>query len=74
MRIDDRKLKFIDLLVKSDVYKSRSEALRKILEICLEEIDADLKKIDKVVDEIMKLELSFDGMLRKSLNEGRDRW
>ncbi len=74
MRIDDRKLKFIDLLVKSDVYKSRSEALRKILEICLEEIDADLKKIDKVVDEIMKLELNFDGMLRKSLNEGRDRW
>lgn len=57
MRIDDRKLKFIDLLVKSGVYKSRSEALRKILEICLEEIDADLKKIDKVVDEIMRLEL-----------------
>jgi len=57
VRIDDRKLKFIDLLVKSGVYKSRSEALRKILEICLEEIDADLKKIDKVVDEIMRLEL-----------------
>ncbi len=77
VRIDDKKLKLIDLLVKSGVYKSRSEALRKILEIGLEKIDADieyLRKIDKIVDEIMNLELNFGGMLRKSLEEGRDRW
>jgi Arc/MetJ-type ribon-helix-helix transcriptional regulator len=74
VRIDDKKLKNIDMLVKSGIYKSRSEALRKILEIGLEEIDEEIeyiKKIDKIVDKIIDSELNFDGALRKSLEEGR---
>lgn len=77
MRIDDKMLKNIDMLVKSGIYKSRSEALRKILEIGLEKIDEEveyIKKIDKIVDKIIDSELNFDGALRKSLEEGRDRW
>ena len=74
MRIDDKKLKNIDMLVKSGIYKSRSEALRKILEIGLEEINEEIehiKKIDRIVDKIIDSELNFDGALRKSLEEGR---
>ncbi len=77
VRIDDKMLKNIDMLVKSGIYKSRSEALRKILEIGLEKIDEEveyIKKIDKIVDKIIDSELNFDGALRKSLEEGRDRW
>jgi len=74
VRIDDKKLKNIDMLVKSGIYKSRSEALRKILEIGLEEINEEIehiKKIDRIVDKIIDSELNFDGALRKSLEEGR---
>jgi len=32
IRLDDRKLKDLDMLVKAGIYKNRSDALRKIIE------------------------------------------
>jgi|GEM_PF-1665603 Arc/MetJ-type ribon-helix-helix transcriptional regulator len=77
VRLDDRKLKDLDLLVKAGIYKNRSEALRKIIENGMKKVEAEieyLKKIDEIVDKIIDSELNFGGMLRKSLEEVRDRW
>jgi len=77
VRLDDKKLKDLDLLVKAGIYKNRSEALRKIIEYGMERAEAEieyLKKIDEIVDRIIDSELDFGGVLRKSLEEVRDRW
>jgi Arc/MetJ-type ribon-helix-helix transcriptional regulator len=77
VRLDDRKIKNLDLLVKAGIYKNRSEALRKMIEAGMNEINAEieyLRKIDEIVDRIIDSELNFGGKLRKSLEEGRDRW
>ena len=77
VRLDDKMLKSIDLLVKAGVYKNRSEALRKIVGIGMSKVEVEveyLKRIDGVVDKIIDLKLDFGGVLRRSLEEGRDRW
>lgn len=77
IRLDDRKLKDLDMLVKAGIYKNRSDALRKIIENGMKKVEAEieyLKKIDKIVDRIIDSDLNFGGMFRKSVEEGRDRW
>jgi Arc/MetJ-type ribon-helix-helix transcriptional regulator len=77
VRLDDRKLKDLDMLVKVGIYKNRSDALRKIIENGMRKVEAEieyLKKIDVIVDRIIDSDLNFGGVLRKSLEEGRDRW
>jgi Arc/MetJ-type ribon-helix-helix transcriptional regulator len=77
VRLDDRKLKDLDMLVKVGIYKNRSDALRKIIENGMRKVEAEieyLKKIDAIVDRIIDSDLNFGGVLRKSLEEGRDRW
>jgi len=77
VRLDERKLKDIDLLVKAGIFKNRSDALRKIIESGMKDVESEiehLRKIDEIVDRIMDSELNFDGILRESLEEVRDRW
>ncbi len=77
VRLDERKLRDIDLLVKAGIFKNRSDALRKIIESGMKEVESEiehLRKIDEIVDRIMDSELNFDGILRESLEEVRDRW
>ncbi len=77
IRLDERKLKEIDLLVKAGIFKNRSDALRKIIESGMKDVESEieyLRKIDRIVDRIMDSELNFSGALRKSLEEVRDRW
>ncbi len=77
IRLDDRKLKDLDMLVKAGIYKNRSDALRKIIENGMRKVEAEieyLKKIDEIVDRLIDSNLNFGGMLRKSVEEGRDRW
>ena len=77
VRLDERKLKDIDLLVKTGVFRNRSEALRRMIESGMKEIESEiehLRKIDEIVDRIMNTELNFGGILRESLEEVRDRW
>ena len=77
VRLDERKLKDIDLLVKAGIFKNRSDALRKIIESGMKDVESEiehLRKIDRIVDRIMDFKLNFDGILRESLEEVRDRW
>ena len=77
VRLNDRTIERIDFLVNSGIYSNRSEALRKIIEVGVKEIEAEtnhLKRIDEIVDKIMNVELNFEGRLSKALKEGRDRW
>jgi Arc/MetJ-type ribon-helix-helix transcriptional regulator len=65
------------MLVKAGIYKNRSEALRKIIENGIRKIETEieyLKKIDQIVDKIIDSELNFNGQLRRSVEEERDRW
>ncbi len=77
IRLDDERLKDLDMLVKAGIYKNRSEALRKIIENGIRKIETEieyLKKIDQIVDKIIDSELNFNGQLRRSVEEERDRW
>ncbi len=77
VRLDERKLRDIDLLVKTGVFRNRSEALRRMIESGMKEIESEIEhlmKIDEIVDRIMNTELNFGGILRESLEEVRDRW
>ncbi|MBO8181827.1 MAG: ribbon-helix-helix protein, CopG family [Archaeoglobus sp.] len=77
VRLDDQKIKALDILVKAGIYKNRSDALRRIIENGMEKVETEieyLKKIDEIVDRIIDSEIDFGGMLRKSVDEGRDRW
>ncbi|HID43775.1 MAG TPA: hypothetical protein EYP30_08415 [Archaeoglobaceae archaeon] len=77
VRLDDRKLKDLDILVRAGIFKNRSEALRKMIDTGMEKIDAEvkyLKRIDQIVSRLIDVDLNFKGELRKSLEEGRDRW
>ena len=77
VRLDNKKLKEVDFLIKAGVFKNRSEALRMLIEAGMEKVNAEiryLRKIDQIVDRLIDVELDFKGELRKSLEEGRDRW
>ncbi len=77
VRLDERKLRDIDLLVKTGVFRNRSEALRRMIESGMKAVESEiehLRKIDEIVDRIMNTELNFGGILRESLEEVRDRW
>ena len=43
IRLDDRKLKDLDMLVKAGIYKNRSDALRKILENCIKIVEVEIE-------------------------------
>jgi len=77
LRLDDKKLKDIDMLVRAGIFDNRSEALRMLIEAGMEKINAEVKylrKIDLAVNRLINAELNFKGELRKSLEEERDRW
>lgn len=75
IRLDDRILKDLDLLVKAGVYKNRSDALRKIIESGMRKVETEidyLRKIDAIIDRLIDSELDFGGTLRRSLEEDRN--
>ena len=75
VRLDRELLAFIDTLVKLGVYRSRSEALRGLIEIGIEELRW-AGEVFEAVEKLFELEreegeipLRLDGALRQLLEE-----
>ncbi len=82
VRIDDEDLKRIDLLVKRQAFRSRNEAIRKMIKTKLLESLTDDEEVDDLVEVLLKLKKSGNEpvvlRLKKTAAElvagGRDRW
>ena len=61
VRLDNDVIGFIDMLVELGVYNSRSEALRDLVKIGMEELKW-MAKVNKAVDKLFKLEEEVDGI------------
>lgn len=82
VRLDDEDLKRIDLLVKHQVFRSRNEAIKKMIKTILSEPTADDQNVDNLVESLLKLKK--DGKeplilrLKQTATElvagGRDHW
>jgi len=57
VRIDDEDLKRIDLLVKRQAFRSRNEAIRRMIKITLSESMSDVQNVDELVKSLLKLEI-----------------
>jgi len=82
VRIDDEDLKRIDLLVKRQAFRSRNEAIRRMIKITLSESMSDVQNVDELVKSLLKLKKSGTEPVVLRLNRtatrivasGRDRW
>src|SRR2546428_7582172 len=55
VRLDDEDLKRIDLLVKHQAFRSRNEAIKKMIKTMLSESTSDDQDVDKLVESLLKL-------------------
>ncbi len=86
VRLDDEDIKRIDRLVKRQSYKSRNEAIRKMLKEKLSEAEAgedvEDEEVERLVQVMLKMKrsgkepvvLEFDKPIVDIVAEGRDRW
>lgn len=82
VRIDDEDLKRIDLLVKRQAFRSRNEAIRKMIKTVISESMSDDQNVDELVKSLLKLKKTGKEPLVLRLNKpataivasGRDRW
>jgi len=82
VRLDDEDLKRIDLLVKRQAFRSRNEAIKKMIKTMLSESTADDQDVDKLVESLLKLKKAGKEplvlRLKQSVTEivasGRDHW
>jgi len=82
VRLDDEDLKRIDLLVKHQAFRSRNEAIKKMIKTMLSESTADDQDVDKLVESLLKLKKAGKEplvlRLKQSATEivasGRDHW
>lgn len=82
VRLDDEDLKRIDLLVKRQAFRSRNEAIKKMIKTMLSESTADDQDVDKLVESLLKLKKAGKEplvlRLKQSATEivasGRDHW
>ncbi len=82
VRLDDEDLKRIDLLVKREAYRSRSEAIRQMIKAKLAEAMAEDEDVTDLVASLLRMRRRgrqpVTLRLRKSAVElvaqGRDRW
>ncbi|MBO0888237.1 hypothetical protein J2P12_03970 [Candidatus Bathyarchaeota archaeon] len=80
--MDDEELKRIDLLVQRRLYKSRNEAIRKMLSSKLSEELSEDEDVHELVDILLKqkkrgkepLVLRLEKTAVEIVAEGRDRW
>jgi Arc/MetJ-type ribon-helix-helix transcriptional regulator len=75
VRLDDEMVGFIDMLVELGIYSSRSEALRDLVKIGIEELRW-MAKVNRAVDKLFELEeetgdipVKVEGGLRQLLEE-----
>jgi metal-responsive CopG/Arc/MetJ family transcriptional regulator len=82
VRLDDDELKRIDLLVQQKHYKSRNEAIRKMLKSKLSEELSEDEDVHELVGILMKLKkkgknplvLKLEKTAVETVAEGRARW
>jgi Arc/MetJ-type ribon-helix-helix transcriptional regulator len=82
VRIDDEDLKRIDLLVKRQAFRSRNEAIRRMIKTILSESMSDDQNVDELVKSLLKLKKTGKEPLVLRLGKpataivasGRDRW
>ena len=82
VRIDDEDLKRIDLLVKRQAFRSRNEAIRKMIKTILSESMSDDQDVDELVKFLLKLKktgkeplvLRLSKTATATVASGRDRW
>ena len=79
VRLDNDIIDFIDMLIKLGIYSSRSEALRNLIRIGMEECRW-MVRVNEAVEKLFKLEaesgeipIRIDGVLKEFLR-GRDRF
>lgn len=79
VRLDDDTLGFIDMLINLGIYNSRSEALRDLIRIGVDELKW-MAKVNEAVEKLFKLETEYGeipikikGILEELLR-GRDRF
>ena len=69
VRIDDEDLKRIDLLVKRQAFRSRNEAIRKMIKTILSESVSDDQNVDELVKSLLKLKRAGKEPLVLRLNQ-----
>jgi metal-responsive CopG/Arc/MetJ family transcriptional regulator len=82
VRLDDEELKRIDLLVQQKHYKSRNEAIRKMLKSKLSEELSEDEDVHELVEILFKLKkngknplvLKLKKTAVETVAEGRGRW
>ena len=83
VRLDDEELKRIDLLVQQKHYKSRNEAIRKMLKSKLSEELSQDEDVHDLVEILVKLKkkkgkdpvvLKLKKTAAETVAEGRERW
>jgi len=82
VRLDDEDLKRIDLLVKHQAFRSRNEAIKKMIKTMLSESTSDDQDVDKLVESLLKLKKAGKEPLVLRLKQtstelvasGRDHW
>ena len=67
--IDDEDLKRIDLLVKRQAFRSRNEAIRKMIKTILSESVSDDQNVDELVKSLLKLKRAGKEPLVLRLNQ-----
>jgi Arc/MetJ-type ribon-helix-helix transcriptional regulator len=82
VRLDDEDLKKIDLLVKREAYRSRNEAIRKMIKERLAERLAEDEDVSDLVESLLRMKrkgkepvtLRLKKPAVELVREGRDRW
>lgn len=82
IRLDDEDLKRIDLLVKREAYRSRSEAIRQMVKAKLVEALAEDEDVERLVETLLRMKKKGGEPVTIRLRqtavdlvaEGRERW